>query len=179
MLSRVIDLEKIKESNIQHTHTGTDDDRYNFIMTELSLDENLSSPQIKCENLKENSLLLQEYNAYDRESNLIEIGMHKFMLGDLIIDQFEVVGKVQMPDGVLIIEPILTPLFDPEKFPYVIAMGAKWSFMNLDGSDYFMLNIKQKSSQVLVKAKHNNGPFCCIQVGENAFDLHFSSWKEE
>ena len=30
-----------------------------------------------------------------------------------------------------------------------------------------------------MKAQHKNGPFCCIQVGENAFDLHFSSNKEE
>ena len=84
-----------------------------------------------------------------------------------------------MPDGVRIREPILTPLFDPEKFPYVIAMGAKWNDCYFVGHDYFMLNIKQGTSQVLVKAQHENEPFCCIQVGENAFDLHFSSWKEE
>ena len=47
------------------------------------------------------------------------------MLNDLIIDQFEVVGKVQMPDGFSIKEPMLAPFFDPEKFPYVIAIGAK------------------------------------------------------
>ena len=29
-----------------------------------------------------------------------------------------------MPDGILIYEPVLAPFFDPEKFPYVIAMGA-------------------------------------------------------
>ena len=65
---------------------------------------------------------------------------------------------------------MLAPFFDPEKFPYVIAM---------DYNDYYMLNIKQRSSQVLVKAQHNFEPFCCIQVGENAFDLHFSSRNYE
>ena len=85
------------------------------------------------------------------------------MLNDLIIDQFEVVGKVQMPDGFSIKEPMLAPFFDPEKFPYVIAMGVKFleKYGKFEGHDYFMLNIKQRSSQVLVKAQHNR-PFCCI-----------------
>lgn len=99
------------------------------------------------------------------------------MLDNLIIDKFDVVGKVQMPDGVIIREPTLAPFYDPEKFPYVIAMGAKMNTM--EGNDYFILNIKQRSLQLLVKAKHMARPFCCIRVGENAFDLHFSSMEEE
>ena len=67
-------------------------------MTELSVDGSRDPPQIVSKNLQHNSLFLKKYRA--EFSGLIEIGMHKFMLDTLIIDQFEVVGKVQMPDGV-------------------------------------------------------------------------------
>ena len=58
----------------------------------MSVSENSSSPQIECKNLKDNSLILEMYDA--SKDSLIEIGMHKLMLDDLIIDQFEVVGMV-------------------------------------------------------------------------------------
>ena len=58
-----------------------------------------------------------------------------------------------MPDGVLIQQPMLAPFFDPEKFPYVIAMGAtKDQHDRLFGNDYFLLNLKLMSSVVIVKA---------------------------
>ena len=65
-------LDKIKANNIQHTYTGTGKDYDNFIMTELSVDENQSPPQIESKNLQDNSLHLKKYNAKDY--SLIEIG---------------------------------------------------------------------------------------------------------
>ena len=55
-----------------------------------------------------------------------------------------------MPDGVDIREPVAAPFFDPILFPYVIAVGSRNQFGKC--TDYLMLNIKQRSSQVLVKA---------------------------
>ena len=70
---------------------------------------------------------------------MIELGTLKFLLDDLIVDRFEVVGKVQMPDNVWIRNPTLVPFYDFEKFPFVIAMGRSW---DREGFDYYMINIK-------------------------------------
>ena len=76
------------------------------------------------------------------------------MLKHLMIEDFEVVGKFQIPDGRLyIFKPILIPFFDLETLPYVIGM-------HTDG--YYLFNLKQRSSQVLVKAGQRLEPFCCI-----------------
>ena len=92
LLSEIEDLETFEEKNIKHTYTGTETENVNSIMMEVGVDENISQHQINHNNLEDNKLLLSNY--YAEHDCLIELGAHKFMLGQLIIDHFKVVRKV-------------------------------------------------------------------------------------
>ena len=110
---------------------------------ELSVNEKTTLPKIECKYLYDRMLLLSNLNI--KYPSLIEYGNQKFLLDNLIIEDFEVVSKLQIPDGRHIIEPKLIPFFDLETLPYVIGM---YSY------SYYLFNLKQRSSQVLVDAGH-------------------------
>ena len=92
-------------------------------------------------------------------------------MNDLLVDQFEVVAKVQNREGVYLFDPFLLPFYDPQRFPLVLARGYE--------NDFFVVNIKDMSMQTLVKADHGEKQGFCIKVGEKAFDFHFCSMQEE
>ena len=57
-------------------------------------------------------------------------------MNNLLVDKFEVVAKVQKPDGVEMGEPFLLPFYDLERFPFLITIGE---------NDFFIVNTKAKS----------------------------------
>ena len=61
-------------------------------------------------------------------------------MGDLILDHWEVIGKVQRQNGMKLLDPIKCP-----ELPFVIARG---------GKGYYLINIDEKRVQLLVEATH-------------------------
>ena len=94
-------------------------------------------------------------------------------MGELLIDKFEVVVKLQCPIEIESPEcdPILLPFYDQERFPYVITRG--W------WHHFFIVNTQDGTMRILTDAKHLGSPGIFIQVGERAFDFHFTSEAEE
>ena len=88
------------------------------------------------------------------------------LLDNLIIADWHVVSVIPKPGNLRMEYAFKVPFFDYEKFPYVI-------FDN----GHHLLNLQDKSIQILVKADCASG--FCIQTGDRAFDLHFTSSAEE
>ena len=112
-------------------------------------------------------MVLKQFYA----ESVTKLSKEKLLFGDLIIDKFEVVAKVQKPDGVRILDPIPLPFYDQERFPFLMSRG--------DENDFFVINTKDGTMQTLVKANHGYKQGFCIKVGEKAFDFHFCSMQEE
>ena len=91
----------------------------NSILTEVIVDD--SEHTVECKDLKERVLYLKETNP--SSYSLLELGPNKLMVNNLLIEDFQVIGKVHMPEGDSVLHPVLAPFFDPVKFPYVIAIG--------------------------------------------------------
>ena len=142
MLVRIEDMEKIEAHEIQHSYYAGQDD-YNFVLAEVDLDEKASPPQMRCADLKTKAMVLQKVER----SWIVELGQNKLLVGDLVVDQFEVVAKVQKPDRVSICDPIPLPFYDQERFPFLMSRG--------DRDDFFIVNTKEGTMQTLIKARHN------------------------
>ena len=89
------------------------------------------------------------------------------MACDLVIDAWQVIGIVSNPDNICLQVPMKLPFFDMNRFPYVL--------VNNNGKDLYLINIKEKSIQTLVKARINRYNKICVEVDANSFDLHFMS----
>ena len=68
------------------------------------------------------------------------------LVDKLVIEKFEVVAKVQMPEGVrLIYDHIPLPFYDQEHFPFLISKG--------NTHNLFIVNTKDWTIQTLVKSE--------------------------
>ena len=132
MLANVLkrNKEEIDALNIQHSYTGSQVD--NFVLAEVNLNEKASPPEMECIDLQNKAIQLDKLQPYD--VYILELGKNKLLVDDLVIDQFEVVAKVQKPDGVRICHPIHLPFYDQEQFPFVISQGHL--------NDFFLINVK-------------------------------------
>ena len=68
------------------------------------------------------------------------------------------------------VDPILLPGFDFEKFPYVFARVKK--------SKIYLINVREESIQVLLDVDSRSQGVCVETTGRN-FDFHFMSMKYE
>ena len=87
------------------------------------------------------------------------------MLDCLVVDRYEVVAKIDMPDGAR--GPILLPFYDAERFPFAMVRGKE--------RDFFVVNLKEMTSQVLIRADHDQMQGFCVKIGDRAFAFHFCS----
>jgi len=83
MLACIRDMKKIEAHNIQHSYTGNDG-WGDCILVQVSLNENASSLQMQCTDLKNRGLLLRKFDGY--YSSILELGKDKIMVNDLIVD---------------------------------------------------------------------------------------------
>ena len=96
------------------------------MLTETSVDistaDGTSKAQIKCVSLKDRSILFKDQEIW----HVVEIGKDKFLATDrlygigLIVIDWEVTGKVENTDGLLMRNPFTVPNFDLDTFPFVI-----------------------------------------------------------
>ena len=138
--------------------------------------EDLSKSTVWVRSFKHCALVIKDLGV---PFSLLNIGDDKMLLENLIIDSWQVVSAISNPD-----EPkeysshnsgwlhaYKVSFFDLEKFPYVIYVyGSELGLTN----DYRLANLKDKSSQPLVKAHYCSDGFC-IKTGDRAFDFHFTS----
>ena len=95
---------------------------------------------MRCSDLKTKAMVLKQIYRF---SDVVELGKNKLLVNNLVVDQFEVLAKVQKPEGVHIFDPFPLPFYDQEHFPFLMSRGFK--------DDFFIVNTKDGTMQTLVK----------------------------
>ena len=140
-------MDKIKSNGVHNEYTG--EDWYYMLVSGMEFvdTEDHAKPTIKVRSFKDCTLMLNRVK-YDDVNSLLDLGDDKLLLDNLIIADWQVVSVIPKPGNLRMRNAFKVPFFDYEKFPYVIF-----------GNGSHLLNLQDKSIQILVKADCTSG-FC-------------------
>ena len=132
MMAKVDNLSKIEAKGIKHVHDGLGDIR--FLMAELTTKDYYL--EIECKSVYSNALLIKGI----KDPHVLELAKDLYLVKDLIVQQMNVVRKLQDSRS----DPIKLPFFSIDKFPFVIVRGY---------SKVYLVNVKECTMWLLIKAK--------------------------
>ena len=120
-----IDAQKIECKNIEHIYTGKNSG-WKSLMAALKVTTQGVIPQVELPSLEQRSLFLKDFEAY----SWLELSKCKFLVSDLIIDAWQVVGKITNPDNIKMWRPVSLPNFG-HRSQYVLVSEPYQSIVSL------------------------------------------------
>ena len=112
------------------------------------------------------SLLLKKHHLTD--SDMIVLENNKYLINDLIIQDWKLVRKLNNLDGLTLKNLTRMPI-QSDFFIFSSGYGESWH----------LVNVNDGTIQLLIKCDGANAGFCIATGVGKEFDFHFASSKEE
>ena len=123
MLARILNIEKVEANSTEHSYVcetrrgGGDCLLVEFDLLTQKMKKTPALSSIQCKSQKNGSLILKGLCP----NMLLDLNNHRYLVDDLVIDQWEVVRKLRNTANLFLTDPHLLPYFDYEQFPFVVA----------------------------------------------------------